>query len=60
MHVHSESQNRAAAIPVYIDIDRSTSQMVVLRDVVNRSQHLVTLADLLVLIRTRPAATATG
>jgi hypothetical protein len=51
MQVISEIQS--AGVQVFIDIERSTSQMVVLRDASLQKNHLVTVSDLLLLIRAR-------
>lgn len=49
--VWSEHQNIGAS--AFIDLQRTTSQMVVLCDDANRKQHVVTVADLLSMVRKR-------
>lgn len=49
--VWSEQQNLGAN--AFIDLQRTTSQMVVLCDDATRKQHVVTVADLLTMVRKR-------
>jgi hypothetical protein len=50
MQVFSEIHNAGAH--AFIDLERSTSQMIVLHDSALRANHMITVSDLLQLIRT--------
>lgn len=52
--VWSERQN--IGVNAFIDLQRTTSQMVVVCDDATRKQHVVTVADLLALVRKRTGA----
>ncbi|MGO1072690.1 hypothetical protein [Lysobacter sp. CA199] len=54
MRACSEIHNRGA--DAFIDLERSSSRMVVLRNVGSRTEHLITVADMLDFVRSRTAA----
>lgn len=58
MQTLAEIEAEAQAISGFIDIDRSTSRMVVLRDSASRAFHMVTLPELFALVAARASPAA--
>lgn len=53
--VHADRTHSNASIPLFIDVDRSTSTLLALRDTAQGVHHVVTMPELVALLHARNA-----